>query len=71
MSPLPTRFTVQKVSVQFMVHLELFYAVQDNLLCQPVGFFYKKIHADIAAEAMEKLSGPYVLDIERLAEILA
>jgi hypothetical protein len=54
-----------------MVNLELFYVVQDNLLNQSVGFFYKKIHADIAADAMEKLSVPYVLDIERLAELLA
>jgi hypothetical protein len=54
-----------------MVHLELFYAVQDNLLDQPVGFFYKKIHADIAAKAFENEGRPYVLDIERLAEILA
>ena len=68
----PTRFTVQKVSVQFMVHLELFYAVQDNLLCQPVGFFYKERDAQIAAEAIEKSVGtPAVMDIERLAEILA
>jgi hypothetical protein len=69
---LQTRFTVQKVSVQFMLHLELFYAVQDNLLCQPVGFFYDERTARIAAEAMEiKVGRPYVLDIERLAEILA
>lgn len=65
----PTRFVVQKVSVQFMLNLELFYAVQDNLLCQPVGFFYDERTARIAAEAMEK-ERPYVLDIERLAEIL-
>jgi len=69
---LPTRFVVQKVSVQFMLHLELFYAVQDNLLCQPVGFFYDERTARIAAEAIEeKVGSPYVLDIERLAEILA
>jgi hypothetical protein len=55
-----------------MVHLELFYAVQDNLLCQPVGFFYKERDAQIAAEAIEKSVGmPAVMDIERLAEILA
>lgn len=68
----PTRFTIQQVSVQFMVNLELFYAVQDNLLCQPVGFFYDERTARIAAEAMEKFVGtPAVLDIERLAELLA
>jgi len=66
----PTRFTVQKVSVQFMIDLELFYAVQDNLLCQSVGFFYDERTARITAEAIEK-ERPYVLDIKRLAEILA
>jgi len=68
----PTRFTVQKVTVQFMINLDLLYAVQDNLLCQSVGFFYDERTARIAAEAMEKLVGtPAVLDIERLAELLA
>jgi len=66
----PTRFTVQQVSLQFLVNLELFYAVRDNLLCQSVGFFYDRRHADIAAQAMEKTIGkPAVLDIERLVEI--
>jgi len=68
--PLHARFTVQKVNIQFMVHLELFYAVQDNLMCQPVGFFYDERTACIADEAIEK-ERPYVLDIKRLAEILA
>ena len=69
---LPTRFTVQKVSVQLMINLDLFYAVQDNLLGQPVGFFYKERDAQIAAGAIEKSVGmPAVMDIERLAEILA
>jgi hypothetical protein len=67
----PARFTVQQVSLQFLVNLELFYAVQDNLLCQSVGFFYDRKHADIAAQALEQTIGrPAVLDIERLAEIL-
>jgi hypothetical protein len=67
-----TRFTVQKVNVQFMIHLELFYAVQDNLLCQAVGFFYDERNARITAEAMEKSVGtPHVLDVERLAQILS
>jgi len=70
---MPThRFTVQKVNLQFLVNLELFYAVQDNLLCQSVGFFYDRRNADIAAQALEQTVGrPAVLDIERLAKILA
>jgi len=68
----PTRFVVQKVFLQFMLNLELFYVVQDNLLGQPVGFFYKERDAQIAAVAIEKSVGmPAVMDIERLAEILA
>jgi len=67
----PARFTVQQVSLQFLVNLELFYAVQDNILCQSVGFFYDRRNADIAAQALEqKVGSPAVLDIERLAEIL-
>ena len=67
----PTRFTVQQVSHPFLVNLELFYAVRDNLLCQSVGFFYDRRHADIAAQALEQTVGrPAVLDFERLAEIL-
>jgi hypothetical protein len=55
-----------------MLHLDLLYAIQDNLLCQPIGFFYKERDARIAAEAIEKSVGtPAVLDIERLAELLA
>jgi len=68
----PTRFTVQRVTVQFMINLDLFYAVQDNLLCQSVGFFYDERTARITAQAMEKLVGtPSVLDVERLVELLA
>jgi len=41
-------------------------------LCQSVGFFYDRRNADIAAQALEQTVGrPAVLDIERLAKILA
>ena len=68
---LPARFTVQQVSLQFLVNLELFYAVQDNLLCQSVGFFYDRQHADIAAQAMEQTVGSTVGSRQAMLESLA
>jgi hypothetical protein len=68
----PIRFTVQKVNVQFMVNLDLFYAVHDGFRELEVGFFYDERHARIAAEAMEKSIGhPRVLDADSLERLLA
>jgi hypothetical protein len=68
----PTRFTVRKVNVQFMVNLDLFYAIHDNSLDQEVAFFYAEWHANIAAAAIEKTMGhPHVLDADSLERLLA